>query len=84
MSSRIQMQLSLKPKTFIHSFVPFLESISNMKHFEKKKMIFIAALFWKLQSMKDLDDRPLSEKHRCKTRLDSRHVKGSQTYIKSA
>ena len=47
-------------------------------------MIFIAALFWKLQSMKDLDDRPLSEKHRCKTRLDSRHVKGSQTYIKSA
>ena len=47
-------------------------------------MIVIAALFWKLQSMKDLDHRPLSEKHCCKTRLDSRHVKGSQTYIKSA
>ena len=37
LSSRIQTQLSLKPKTFIHSFVPFLESTSNMKHFEKKK-----------------------------------------------
>ena len=32
----IQMQLSLKPKTFSDIFVPFLESTSNFKHFEKK------------------------------------------------
>ena len=35
-SSRIQMQLSLKPKTSSRSFVPYLESTSNFKHFEKK------------------------------------------------
>ena len=34
--SPIQMQLSLKPTIFSHFFVPFLESTSNFKHFEKK------------------------------------------------
>ena len=34
--SPIQMQLSLKPITFSDFFVPFLESKSNFKHFEKK------------------------------------------------
>ena len=32
----IQMQLSEKRKTFPESFVPFLESTSNFKYFEKK------------------------------------------------
>ena len=32
----IQMQLSEKRKTFSEFFVPFLESTSNFKHFEKK------------------------------------------------
>ena len=32
----IQMQLSLKPTIFSDSFVPFLESTSNLKHFEKE------------------------------------------------
>ena len=32
----IQMQLSLKRKTLFDSVVPFLESTSNFKHFEKK------------------------------------------------
>ena len=32
----IQMQLSEKRKTFSQFFVPFLEFISNIKHFEKK------------------------------------------------
>ena len=32
----IQMQLSLKPKTFSYSFVQFLESTSNFKHFQEK------------------------------------------------
>ena len=35
-SSPIQIQLSLKPKTFSDFLVPFLESTSNFKHFEKK------------------------------------------------
>ena len=34
--SAIQMILSLKPRIFSHSFVPFLESTSNFKHFEQK------------------------------------------------
>ena len=36
LSSPIQMHLSLEPKLFSDSFVPFLESKSNLKHFEKK------------------------------------------------
>ena len=36
LSSPIQMQSSIKPKTFPNSFVPFLESASNFKGFEKK------------------------------------------------
>ena len=32
----IQMELSQKRKTFSGCFVPFLESTSNFKHFEKK------------------------------------------------
>ena len=35
-SPSIQIQLSLKPKTFFDSFIPFLEPASNFKHFEKK------------------------------------------------
>ena len=34
--SPIQMQLSLKPRIVSDFFVPFLESTSNFKHFEKK------------------------------------------------
>ena len=35
LSSPIQMLLSLEPKFFSDLFVPFLESTSNFKHFEK-------------------------------------------------
>ena len=35
-SSPIQMQQSLKPKTFSNFLDPFLESTSNFNHFEKK------------------------------------------------
>ena len=34
--SRIQMQLSFKPRVFSDFFVPFPKSTSNFKHFEKK------------------------------------------------
>ena len=54
------MQLSLKTKAFSDSFVEFLESTSHFKQFEKK-MIVIAALFWKLQTVRDLV-RPFSKK----------------------
>ena len=37
LSSPIQIQLPLKPKTFSDFFVPFLEYASNFKHFEKKE-----------------------------------------------
>ena len=36
LSSPNQMQLSVKPKTLSGPFIPFLESTSNFKHFEKK------------------------------------------------
>ena len=39
-------------------------------------MIFIATLFRKLQTVKDLF-RTLSKKHRFKTPFDIQHVKGS-------
>ena len=32
----IQVQLSLKQKTFPRSFLPFVESTSHFKHFQKK------------------------------------------------
>ena len=76
------MKLSLKPKTFIDSFFPFLESTSNFNHFEKK-IILIAPSFRELQTVKDLV-RPLSKKHRFRILFYSHHVKGSQTLVKSA
>ena len=81
--SPIEMQLSLKPKTFFHPLVPFLPYTPNFKPFEKKKMIFIATLFRKLQNVKDLVT-PLAKKIRFRTPFDSQHVKASQTLVKSA
>ena len=82
LSSPIQMILSLKPKTFSDSFVPFPEYASNLKHFEKKMMV-IATLFRKLQTVKDLVT-PLSKKYRFRTSFERQHVKGSQTLVKSS
>ena len=61
MSTPIQMQLSLKQKTFSAIFNPVLESTSNFKHFEKK-IIVIATLLWNLKPVKYLI-RLLSKKH---------------------
>ena len=69
----IQMQLSEKQKIFSEIFIPFLESTSNFKHFEKK-MIIIANAFPKLQTVNILV-RPLSKKRRFRTRFDNQHVK---------
>ena len=80
--SLIQMQLSLKPKTFSRSFVPFLEYALNLKHFEKKDDGH-SYLLSDLQTVKDLV-KQLSKKYRFRTPLGSQHVKGSQTFVKSA
>ena len=48
----IEMQLSQKRKTFCLFLVPFLESALNFKHF-KEKMIAIANVFPKLQTVKN-------------------------------
>ena len=81
--SPTQLELSLKPISFSDFFYPFLESTSNFKHFEKKKIIVIGTLLRKLQAVKDLV-RPLSKKDRFRTPFDSQHLKGSQTLLKSA
>ena len=52
-ASPTQMQLSLKLKTFSYNFVPFLESTSDFKDFEKK-MIVMATLLRNFQAVKDL------------------------------
>ena len=49
----------------------------------KKKMIVIATLFGKLDTVKELV-RPLSKKHLSRTPFDSQHVKDFQTLAKPA
>ena len=46
-------------------------------------MILIANVFPKIQTVKDLV-RPLSKKCRFRTSIDSQHVKGYQSLVKSA
>ena len=79
---RIQMQLSEKRKSFWEFFVPFLESTSNFKSFEKKRMIVIANVFPKLGTVK-IFLRPLSIKRRFRRHFDTQHVKKSQILAKS-
>ena len=49
----------------------------------EKKMMVIATLFRKLQTVKDLV-RPLFKKHRFTNSFQNQHVKGSQSLVKSA
>ena len=49
----------------------------------KKKMIFIAIAFPKLQTVKHLV-RPLFKKRCFRTPFESQHVKGYKTFLKSA
>ena len=81
-SSSIQMPLSQKRQILRHFFFHFwnLDQILNIL---KKKMIVIATLFRKLQTVKDFF-RPLSKKHRLRTPFDSQYVKGSQTLANGA
>ena len=78
----VQMQVSWKVKRFSDFFVPFLETILNFEHFEKK-IIVMSTLYRKLQTVKDLV-RTLSKKHRFGTPFCSQHVKVSQPFVKCA
>ena len=59
-----------------------MESPSNFKHFQKKKNV-IANVFPKLTTGSDLV-RPPTKKHRVRTLIDGKHVKVSQTLVKSS
>ena len=71
----IQMQLSKKPKYFSAFFVLFLDSPGNFEHFEKSMMV-LANVLPKVQTVNILV-RPLSKKHRFRTRFYNEHVKTS-------
>ena len=77
----IQMKLSEKRKKFLNFLIHF-QKIHQILNFLKKKMMVIANVFPKLQTVKNLV-RPLSKKHRFRTRFDSQHVKSSQIFAKS-
>ena len=76
-----QMQLSEKPKAFSQLFIPFLESTSNVKHFEKDDDCH-SNVFPKLQTVKILL-RPLSKRRCYRTRFESQHVKASKIFPKT-
>ena len=76
------MHLSLKQKTSSHFFNLFLQYASNFKRFEEK-MIVVATLFRKLQTVKDLV-KLLSKKQYFGKLFDNQLVKGSQTLVNSA
>ena len=67
-------------------FLNFLFNFSNIDpilNILKKKMIFIAIAFPKLQTVKCLV-RPLSEKRRFRSPFESLHVKGPKPFVKYA
>ena len=78
---RSQMQLSGEEKTFFNFLFHFwnLHQISNIF---KKKMIFLANVFPKLQTVKILV-RPLFKNGHFRKRFDSQHEKASQILAKS-
>ena len=76
------MRLSKKLKTFSQFFSPFSKSWSSFEHFETK-MIFIANVFPKLETVKDMVRLKLGQP--CfREPFDREHVKGSETLMKSA
>ena len=82
LSSPIQMQLSLEP-TICSDFLFHFRNLHQILNILKIKMIVIATLFRKLQTVKDLV-RPLFKKHHFRNSFDNQHVKGSQSLVKSA
>ena len=82
LSSPIQLQLSLNPKAFFILLFHFW-NLNQILNILKKKMILIATLFGKSDTVKELV-KPLSKKHRLRNPFDSQDIKGSQLLAKSA
>ena len=76
LKSLIEMQLSFKPTRIADSFVQFPESTSNFKPFEKK-IIVIATLFRKLETVKDLV-RPLLKNTVSENPMTFKMLKGTK------
>ena len=70
-------------KLFLAFVAAFMDSASNFKHFQKKKMIEIGNVFPKLQTVKILL-RSLSKNRHFRKRIDNQHVKVSQILAKPA
>ena len=77
----IHMQLSQKGKGFLNFSFHFW-NVHQVLNILEKRMIVIANLFSKLETVKILL-RPLSKKRCFRRRLDSQHVKASQILAKS-
>ena len=73
----IQMQLSEKQKNFFLNFLFHLRNLHQILSIFKTRMIVIANVFRKLQTVKNLV-RTLSKERCCRTHFDSQHVKASQ------
>ena len=72
----------LKSEKLCLDFLFHLWNLHQILNILKKKMLVIANVFPKLQTVKDLV-RPLSKKRCSRTRFDSQHVKVSQLLVKS-
>ena len=74
-------QLFQKQKYFSQFFLAFLKSTLNFEHLQKK-MTFIADLFPKLRTPKNVV-RYMSKKSRFKRPIDRQHSKRVQTLLRS-
>ena len=72
----------LKNEKLFLNFLSHFWNLHQILYILKEKMIVIANVFPKLQTVKNLI-RPLSKKRRFRTRFDSQHFKASEIFVKS-
>ena len=80
LTQHIQMQLSLKPKTFYRFFSKFLKSRFNFEHCQKK-MALIAEVFPKLRTPKNMV-RAISKRSQFKGSFKKQNGKWAKTLLK--
>ena len=73
----------LKNEKIFLNFLFLFRNLHQILNIFLKKKIVIANVFPKLETVKDLV-RGVSKRHHLRTFFESRHVKGSQTRLKSA
>ena len=73
----------LDNEKMFHNVLFYFWNLHEILNILKKKMIAIANVFPKLQTVKEFV-RSLSRKRRFRTPFDSQHIKGFQTLVKSA